>query len=59
MSNIKLTLNDRCDSCGAPAAAVVSLSNGSKLFMCNHHTNKHFEALQADGATIIRMNEDD
>jgi len=31
-----LTLNDRCDSCGAAARIVATLLNG-ELFFCGHH----------------------
>ena len=56
VEHVTLTLNDRCDACQAAAQAVVCLSNGLKLYMCMHHTNKHSAALEADGATIIRIN---
>lgn len=35
-----LTLNDRCDSCGAAALVKVSGVSGELLF-CGHHYNKH------------------
>ena len=53
VEHITLTLNDRCDACGVSAKSLVCLSNGSKLFLCMHHTNKHKTALETDGATII------
>lgn len=56
MEQVTLTLNDRCDSCQAPAASLIRLSNGLKLLMCMHHTNKHKTALEADGAVIIIVN---
>jgi hypothetical protein len=56
---VYLTLNDRCDACQAAAAAFVCLSNGFKLYMCMHHTRKHKTALEADGATIIIVNDGD
>jgi hypothetical protein len=34
-----LTLNDRCDSCGAAAKVVATLLNGELLF-CGHHARK-------------------
>ena len=59
MEHITLTLNDRCDACLAAAASVVCLSNGLKLYMCMHHTKKHKTALEANGATIIIINNGD
>lgn len=35
----ELTLNDRCDSCGAAAKVVATLLNGELLF-CGHHARK-------------------
>jgi hypothetical protein len=32
----ELTLNDRCDSCGAAARVVATMINGELLF-CGHH----------------------
>jgi hypothetical protein len=34
-----LTLDDRCDSCGAAARVVATLLNGELLF-CGHHARK-------------------
>lgn len=53
VEQVTLTLNDRCDSCQAPAASLIRLSNGLKLLMCMHHTNQHKTALEDDGAVII------
>lgn len=40
----KLTALDRCDSC--PAQAVVTvIVDGTGLLFCNHHYNKHKDAL--------------
>lgn len=38
-----LTLNDRCDSCGAAALVKVSGVSG-KLYFCGHHYNKYENA---------------
>ena len=35
----ELTLNDRCDSCGAAAKVVATLLNGELLF-CGHHARR-------------------
>ena len=35
----ELTLNDRCDVCGAAAKVVATLLNGELLF-CGHHGRK-------------------
>ena len=36
----ELTLQDRCDSCGAAAKVVATLLNGELLF-CGHHARQH------------------
>jgi hypothetical protein len=41
-----LTLNDRCDACGAPAKHIVQIENISRLMFCNHHYNVNEEALK-------------
>lgn len=48
-----LTLNDRCDACQAAAKALITLTDGSQLLMCMHHTNKNKKALEAIKAVII------
>jgi len=35
----ELTLNDRCDSCGAAARVIATMLNGELLF-CGHHGRK-------------------
>jgi hypothetical protein len=40
----ELTLQDRCDSCGAAAKVVATLLNGELLF-CGHHGRAHKNAL--------------
>ena len=37
-----LNATDRCDhgDCGARAVAVVTLTSGSQLIFCGHHTNE-------------------
>lgn len=35
----ELTLNDRCDACGAAAKVIATLLNGELLF-CGHHGRK-------------------
>lgn len=42
---VSLTLNDRCDACGSAAYHLVNINNISVLKFCNHHYNKHSEAL--------------
>ena len=34
-----ITLNDRCDSCGAAAKVIATMLNGELLF-CGHHGRK-------------------
>jgi hypothetical protein len=54
-----LSLRYSCDACGVPAASAIWLSNGLELYMCMHHTMEHKQALEADGATIIILNNGD
>ncbi len=42
--NRELTLQDRCDSCGAAAKIVATMLNGELLF-CGHHGRAHKVAL--------------
>lgn len=45
-----LTAMDRCDRCGAQAKHRYVRKPGDKgLMFCQHHTNKHREALEAQG----------
>lgn len=48
----KLTAQDRCDRCSAPAKTFVKLRHGGELLFCNHHANKHKSRLEADGAKL-------
>lgn len=41
----EITLQDRCDSCGAAAKVVATLLNGELLF-CGHHARKFGPALE-------------
>jgi hypothetical protein len=54
----ELTLNDRCDRCGAEALVRIVFPDGKDLIMCNHHTNEHELALVAAGGTFYRKNTD-
>lgn len=36
-----LTMNDRCDRCGAPAYRRVELSSGGELLFCGHHAREY------------------
>jgi len=40
----ELTLQDRCDLCGAAAKIVATMLNGELLF-CGHHGREHKDAL--------------
>ena len=40
----ELTLQDRCDSCGAAARVIATLLNGELLF-CGHHGREFKDAL--------------
>lgn len=37
----ELTLQDRCDSCGAAAAAQVDVGVGAVMLFCGHHFRKN------------------
>lgn len=41
----QLTAQDRCDGCGVQAKVTV-IVNTTELLLCNHHYNKHKEALK-------------
>jgi hypothetical protein len=47
-----LTLQDRCDSCGAQAFVAVTMATGSDLLFCGHHYRKHETALAAQGVVV-------
>jgi hypothetical protein len=47
----ELTLNDRCDSCGAAARIVATLLNGELLF-CGHHGRKFKDSLLLKAASV-------
>jgi len=41
-----LTLNDRCDSCGAAAMVVATFLNGELLFCGHHAKEKHINLFE-------------
>lgn len=47
-----LTAADRCDRCGAPAYARVTLTNGGELLFCAHHMRRYGEGLRKVAADI-------
>ena len=47
----ELTLQDRCDSCGAAAKVVATLINGELLFF-GHHARKIRESLTLQSAHL-------
>jgi len=47
----EITLNDRCDSCGAAAKVVATLLNGELLF-CGHHGRKFKASLLLKAASV-------
>lgn len=53
---IRLSLQDRCDRCGAQAFVRVSILNaeglGSELLFCGHHFSKNAEQLTARATHI-------
>jgi hypothetical protein len=52
MTEETVTKLTRCDACGVGVKALITLSNGSKLFFCGHHTREYETALQAKQAVI-------
>lgn len=56
---ISLTLNDRCDACGAAAAKHVARKNGHELMFCDHclnrsrHQTKHGDVLLNSGWEVL------
>lgn len=49
------TAQDRCDRCSAQAKFLVVLTSQAELQLCGHHTNKHKDALLAQGAEVIEL----
>ena len=47
----ELTLEDRCDACGAAAKIVATMLNGELLF-CGHHGRAHKVALAKKAANV-------
>lgn len=41
----QLSIDDRCDRCGAQAYVRVRLHDGGDLYFCAHHYSKHSDAL--------------
>jgi len=48
-----LTLQDRCDGCGAQAFVAVKLKSGTELLFCNHHYRKSEAKLTSLAAHIL------
>jgi hypothetical protein len=46
-----LTLQDRCDSCGAAARIVATLASGELLF-CGHHGRQYSQALVSQAIQV-------
>lgn len=51
LNNNKLTVSDRCDSCGAQAYVQVFLDSGDLLF-CGHHFKKNEDRLVNEATHI-------
>lgn len=47
----ELTLDDRCDACGAAAKVVATFLNGELLF-CGHHARKQIESLKVKSVSL-------
>jgi hypothetical protein len=50
---MRLTANDRCDSCGAQAYVRVTLPHGGLLLFCAHDARKHTPKLKEKGYVIV------
>lgn len=53
MDIIALTAADRCDRCGAQAYTVARKADLDDLMFCNHHLEKHRDALLLSGFELI------
>lgn len=49
----QLTIEDRCDRCGAQAYVRVRLSGSTDLLFCAHHYSKHSAALAPIAEEVI------
>jgi hypothetical protein len=49
----QLTMDDRCDRCGAQAYVRVRLDQSTDLLFCAHHYSKHSSALEPIAHEII------
>ena len=49
----QLTVDDRCDRCGAQAYVKVRVKGGTSLLFCVHHYNKHSEALASIAQDVV------
>lgn len=58
MSPTALTAADRCDRCGAAAAARVILANGGELLFCGHHAREHSARLSELAAVVHEQRAD-
>ena len=47
----ELTLQDRCDSCGAAAKVIATFLNGELLF-CGHHARSMHESLKVKAVNV-------
>ena len=50
-------MNERCDRCNARAKTVAELKSGQVLYLCQHHTNEHANALLDQGAVLTSERE--
>lgn len=49
----QLTIEDRCDRCGAQAYVRVRLGGGTELLFCGHHYSKHSSALTEVAEEVV------
>ena len=47
----ELTLQDRCDACGAAAKVIATFLNGELLF-CGHHARKMNDTLKVKAVSV-------
>ena len=53
-AQLVLGAGDRCDRCGARAAARATMASGAHLLFCGHHLTAHEARLLAVSARIER-----
>ena len=53
VETVSFTAHDRCDRCGSQALAVARKAGLVDLLFCNHHKDKHEDALLDNGWEVV------